>query len=164
MRVGRGAQGEKKGEKKGENKGPYINNINNINNNRVALRLVSVCPFPWVQVMELLKRQKQERVTGVPHFLISAGGRPLSLGGAQPPEAFLEVNQKETNQKKTLCIRDAVGIGGGWDSDNVHTDAYTKARDYGPSHGSVVSHTTNLVVECFCSDGPSTSFSSDQEC
>eukprot|EP00240_Pyramimonas_obovata_P014483 CAMPEP_0118927990 /NCGR_PEP_ID=MMETSP1169-20130426/5347_1 /TAXON_ID=36882 /ORGANISM="Pyramimonas obovata, Strain CCMP722" /LENGTH=200 /DNA_ID=CAMNT_0006869877 /DNA_START=119 /DNA_END=721 /DNA_ORIENTATION=- len=44
------------------------------------------------EVTELLKRQRQERVTGVPHFLISAEGvgRPLALGGAQPPEAFLD--------------------------------------------------------------------------
>jgi len=37
---------------------------------------------------------KQQRVTGVPHFVIEYNGKRASLGGAQPPEAFEKVFQQ----------------------------------------------------------------------
>jgi len=52
-----------------------------------------------VEVQALYERQRAEGVSGVPHFLISTAGanqRPLELGGAQPPQAFLEAFEEVT--------------------------------------------------------------------
>lgn len=40
--------------------------------------------------VEEQKRRFAARVSGVPHFIISHGGRRLEFGGAQPPDVFAE--------------------------------------------------------------------------
>ena len=42
------------------------------------------------EVAQELQLGVRARVTGVPHFIISGGTRKLAVGGAQPPEVFLD--------------------------------------------------------------------------